>query len=210
MLKNTREDFPLEYLNIGVLSERINILVIGGGRGSFIKLKNLLKTKAKITVLSESFIEEIEALKDITKIKDKYDKKYLKGYKLIIICIDNEEVLKTIMEDCDKLDKLYLNCSDGLNGDFIIQTTINTKNINVGLNTKNKNPKGSVYLRETLKKEIESLDFFIEYTSNIRNKIKVRDDKKEILDFIHNDDFKYMFDKGKGDYILKMFFEDII
>ncbi|MGL5415494.1 MAG: NAD(P)-dependent oxidoreductase [Clostridium sp.] len=210
MLKNTREDFSLEYLNIGVLSKRVKVLVIGGGRGSFIKLKNLVKTKTNVTVLSENFIKEIEEIKEVTKIKDRYNKDYLKGYKLVIICIDNKEVLKTIMEDCEALDKLYLNGTDGLNGDFIIQTTISTKNINIGLNTKNKNPKGSVYLRETLREEVEGLDFFIEYTSNIRNRIKVREDKKEILDFIHSNDFKYMFDKGKGDYILKMFFENII
>ncbi|MGL5648512.1 MAG: NAD(P)-dependent oxidoreductase [Clostridium sp.] len=210
MLKNTREDFSLEYLNIGVLSKRVKVLVIGGGRGSFIKLKNLVKTKANVTVLSENFIKEIEEIKEVTKIKDRYNKDYLKGYKLVIICIDNKEVLKTIMEDCEALDKLYLNGTEGLNGDFIIQTTISTKNINIGLNTKNKNPKGSVYLRETLRDEVEGLDLFIEYTSNIRNRIKVREDKKEILDFIHSNDFKYMFDKGKGDYILKMFFENII
>lgn len=210
MPRDFKEDIPLEYLNIAIQSEKIKILVIGGGNAALIKTKGFIKTKAKVTILSEKFLEELENIDSVEKIRDSYDKKYLKGYHLIVICIDNKEILNKIREDCVLIDKLYLNCTDGKDGDFVIQSTISTKNINLGLNIKNKNPKGAIYLKKKIQKSLLEIDEFIEYTTTIRNTIKDRDDKKEILDFIHGDDFKYIFDKGKANYVLEMFFDNII
>ncbi|MGL5414945.1 MAG: NAD(P)-dependent oxidoreductase [Clostridium sp.] len=204
------KNIPLEYLNIALYSKKIKALIIGGGNAALIKVRGLLKSEAEITVLSKNFIEELEKMNSFKMIRDGYNEKYLKGYNLIIICVEDKELIDRIKFDCETLDKLYLNCSEATDGDFVIQSTVSTKNINLGLNIKNKNPKGSVFLKNKIENYLLEFEPYIEYTTHIRNTIKGRKDRKLILDFIHEDDFKYIFDKGKGNYVLEMFFNDLV
>ncbi|WP_297633416.1 NAD(P)-dependent oxidoreductase [uncultured Clostridium sp.] len=210
MSRDFKENIPLEYLNIALYSKKIKVLIIGGGNAALIKVRGLLKSKAEVTVLSKEFIEELEKMNSFNKIEHEYNVRYLNGHNLIIICVENKILIEKIKLECESLDKLYLNCSEGTDGDFVIQSTVSTKNINLGLNIKNKNPKGSVFLKNKIENYLLEFEPFIEYTTNIRNTIKDRNDKKVILNFIHEDDFKYIFDKGKANYVLEMFFNDIV
>lgn len=212
MLRNIEKDILLEefeYLNIGLFGKKLNTLIIGGGKAALIKIKTLIKSNVKVTVIGKEIIDEIKDLKGINIIDEKYKKSFLKGNHLIIICIDEKNTLKEIINDCIELDKIYLNCTRAQEGMFVMQSTVNSKNINVALNVKGKNPKGAMFIKSKIEDTINDLDSFIEYTTKIRNKIKGREDKKEILDYIHSDDFKFIFLKGKGETTLRMFFENI-
>lgn len=212
MLRNIEKDILLEnseYLNIALFGKKLNVLVIGGGKAALIKIKTLIKSNANVTVIGKEIIDEIKGLKKINLINEGYKKSFLKGNHLIIICINEKNTLKEIINNCNEMDKIYLNCTDADEGMFVMQSSVSSKNINVALNVKGKNPKGAMFIKSKIENTIDDLDSFIEYTTKIRNKIKNREDKKEILEFIHSDDFKFIFFKGKGETTLKMFFENI-
>lgn len=73
-----------------------------------------------------------------------------------------------------------------------------SKNISLSINTKVGNPKGAVMLADKLQKEIESYDDFMKFTGVIRNTVVMESRKAKTTFFVNNEDFKYIFDKGKG------------
>ena len=128
-----------------------------------------------------------------------------------IIAINDSAVINKIIEDCNKQYKIYINSSNVKKGMAAIPVKRESKSISISVNTKLSNPKGAMMIADHLAEEINKYDIFIEYTSNIRNKLEI--DKKlklEILSFINTEDFKYIFDKGKADGVLKMFYPKII
>ena len=65
MFKDNKEhiyDEEIEYSFISLLSNKINIGVIGGGRAGFIKIKHFLKTGCYVEVISKDFCEEVISL----------------------------------------------------------------------------------------------------------------------------------------------------
>lgn len=212
MSKNIEGDIygMLEYMPINLFSNKLSVGIIGGGRGAFIKAKTLQANGAKVEALSLEFINEFSEL-EIKCIKGSYDKKFILDKHLIIIAINDSAVINKIIEDCNKQYKIYINSSNVKKGMAAIPVKRESKSISISVNTKLSNPKGAMMIADYLADEINKYDIFIEYTSNIRNKLEI--DKKlklEILSFINTEDFKYIFDKGKADGVLKMFYPKII
>ena len=57
-------------------------LVVGGGKVAYQKIKQLIASEAKVTVLSIECIDKILKLKKVIWIQSKYHKKYINSYKL--------------------------------------------------------------------------------------------------------------------------------
>lgn len=215
MLKDFGEDIPdleLEYAYISLLSNKINALVVGGGRAGFIKAKSLADKGCRVTIVSTDFIcefNQIMNLKNVEFIEGEYTVSMIADKHLIIIATNDEEVNRRIITDCENNFKLYLCCSNFRNGNFINPVQRNTDNAVFGINTKKGSPKTSVMLAEIIHKNVEYYDNYVDYVCKIREKIKGNINKCEILNFLSTEDFIYFFNKGFGEIVLKMFYENI-
>lgn len=212
MSKNNRKDIllgPIDYSFISLLSNKIKVLIVGGGRAGFIKAKTLSKNRCSIKIISKVFSKEFEELKkfeNVQLIKDEYKKDYILENHLIIIAIEDENTNKIIRKHCEEQCKLYLDCSDFQRGLFVVPCQRSSKNATFGINTKGGSPKTAVYLAEEIKDNLIKKDSFIEYSCNLRNIISESKHKIAIMNFLATNDFYFFYNKGKHEIILKMFY----
>ena len=92
MYKDTRKDIPeecLEYTYLSIISRKLRIGIVGGGKVGYIKGKNFIYKGCNVDVLSLDFVEEFSKLKDINLIKGEYYKDFIKDKHLIIIATDD-------------------------------------------------------------------------------------------------------------------------
>lgn len=214
MFKDNREDISrkeLNRLNLSVFSSKINTCVIGGGKGALIKVKGLLDRGCLVTLVSKDIIKEIYEIENpnLKIIKGEYKIEYIYDKHLILIAIDNDLDRELIKKDLDKNYKLYIDCSNFKEGNTAIPMQGNKKGINLSISTLDGNPKGARFLYSKITETILEYGDFIQFSSKIRNSIKNREEKNEVLNFILNDDFKFYFDKKKEKTVLKMFYKNL-
>lgn len=194
---------------LSLISEKINVIIIGGGKAALTKIRTFAERGCRVEVVSKEFLEEFQELKNyknISLIYDQYNKKYIQDKHLIIIATNCEEVNREIRKDCYELYKLFIDCSNPKEGMCITPCQRNTENIIFGLNTNSVSPKTSVYLANKVKNEVKKYDKFVSFSSSIRNRIKDWDRKQQIMNFICSDDFYFFYEKGKELTILRMFY----
>lgn len=213
MSRDNREDILLDYAFISLIAQKINVIIIGGGRGGYIKAKSFLQKGYNVTVVSKEFDVKFDTLKDdICLVKDIYKEEYILDKHLVIISTDNQAINKTIKLDCEKNYKIYLDSSSFKKGQFITPIEIKSDNIKVGLHTSVGSPKTSVFLGEKLKETIDEYDDFVKYIGTLRNGILKLDGDRtfnlEIMSFVNSDDFYFFYKKNKHELILKLFWRD--
>lgn len=215
MYEDNTEDIlcsGIEYTMLSLISEKINVLIVGGGKAALTKTRTFAKRGCKLSIVSKEFLEEFEGLENCNNINfivDEYNKKYIQDKHLIIIATNSEKVNKQIRIDCQQLYKLFIDCSDPKEGTCITPCQRNTENIFFGLHTKSVSPKTSVYLSNKIKNELKKYDEFISFSSSVRNRIKEWHKKQEIMNFICSDDFYFFYEKEREKVILKMFYEEL-
>lgn len=210
MFKNINGDIceKLEYIPITFFSNTLRVGIIGGGRGAYIKAKTLINSGVNIEVIAQNFIDEFKGL-NAKLLLNSYNERFILDKHIIIIAIDDEEVVNEIIEDCNKLSKIYINSTNFKEGMGVIPVKRESENIFISVNTKVGNPKGAIMLADNLQNEMKKYDDFIEFTSRIRNTVTMdKEEKKSILAFINSNDFKYIFDKGKEKIVLDIFYKE--
>lgn len=211
MMKKFESDINIdepESIYLSFFSSKLKVGIIGGGKAATIKVKSLLKKNVYIEVVARDFTEEILRIKDekLFIIKAEYSNDFIKDKHLIIIAIDDYELIKRIKDQCDKEYKLYINCTDFKDGIGLMPVQRSLKNISFGLNTNGGNPKGALLAANIATKALKDIDDFIGITSKIRNNAKsLTIYKKEVIDFISSDDFKFFWDKNKEKVVLALF-----
>lgn len=213
MPRDNREDILLDYAFISLIAQKIKVIIIGGGRGGYIKAKSFLQKGYNVSVVSKEFDEKFYDLdSDICLIQDAYKTEYILNKHLVIIATDDEIINKTIKIDCENNYKIYLDSSSFKEGQFITPTEIKSDNIKVGLHTSVGSPKTSVFLGKKLKETIDEYDDFVKYIGTLRNDILKRNkDRKlnlEIMSFVNSDDFYFFYKKDKHELILNLFWRD--
>lgn len=212
MSKDNREDiFPsqLNYIDIALISNKVKVLIIGGGKAGFIKCKTFVKKGCSVWIVSEVFDEkfdEIRENKNLVMIKGSYNKELILDKHLIIIAVSDDLLRASIIEECEKNSKIYLNCTDFSKGIFITPMQRETENVFFSVHTKRGNPKASVYLCNLLEAEVQKNDEFIGYLCELRQKYKMSTNKNDIMGFVTSEDFKFFFNKGYAEEVLKMFY----
>jgi len=215
MYEDNRKDIcneEIDYSYISLISSKLRVGIIGGGRAGAIKTKHFVNNKCYVEVLSHAFSDEIiEISKDsmgrLKLIYDEFSYEFLKDKHLIIIALDDETLKNKIKKYCDENYKIYIDSSHFTNGMGVVPIQRNTENITFALNTRYGNPKGAVLVSNRVKNLLEEYDDFIGFIGKIRNKAKEFPEyKNEILRFIGNDDFKKFFDEGKCESVLRINF----
>ena len=83
MYKDSRENIhreeQLEYIMLSLLSNKINVLIIGGGEASLIKTKTFLNGGCNVTIVAKELLEDFNTLKSpkLHIIKGEYDESLL-------------------------------------------------------------------------------------------------------------------------------------
>jgi precorrin-2 dehydrogenase/sirohydrochlorin ferrochelatase len=199
----------IDYSYVALISSKIRVGIIGGGKAGTMKTKHFIKSKCYVEVLSETFDKEIIELSQREKerlklINEDFSYEFLRDKHFIIIAIDDELLRDKIKRYCDENYKLYIDSSSFTDGMGVVPIQKNTENITFALNTKQGNPKGAILLSNKVKSLLEEYDDFIEFTGKVRNKAKeVHKYKNDIIKFISDDNFKQSFDEGRGELVLR-------
>lgn len=213
MHENNKEDIlrgRIEYTFLSLISDKVNVLIIGGGRAASIKAKTFIKKGCNVSVVAKNFIEEFNELKNrsnVTLIKGEYDSNYIYKNHLVIIATDCATLNDKIRKDCDDIYKLYIECTSPKDGLCITPCQRSSKNISFGIHTRAGSPKTSVYVANKVRQYLDKYDSFVEFTCFVRNRVKNREDKEEIMDFICDDDFCFFCEKGKHKEVFSMFYD---
>lgn len=159
------------------------VLVVGAGKVAYRKIKNLIKAKAKITVVSNEFLEEFESL-NVNLIKDCYNEKYLKGKFLVIAATSNNKVNEKIAKDA-KENSILCNVVDNKDiSDFITPAVVSKEEVLISISTNGKYPALSKYIRKDLEDRYSKYTKeYLELLETLRLEVIKRneDDKEKLL-----------------------------
>ena len=146
--------------SIEVNLEGKNVLVVGGGRIALRKVKTLLPTGARITVVAPQFDPEFDALKSgesassITLKNRPYEPLDLRGIFMVFICTDQPAVNAQVSNDARARRILVNNACDYLDGDFILPARMDFgENIAVTVSTQGRAPSLAKKLKQKIQTE---------------------------------------------------------
>lgn len=215
MYENTKEDIlcsRIEYTMLSLISQKINVLIVGGGKAALIKATTFAQKGCNVLIISKEFSTGFERLinySNLRFIKAEYNKEYINNRHIVVIATNCENTNKKIRSHCEEVSKLYIDCTNPKEGLCVMTCQRSTKSTNFGINTTEVSPKTSIFLADKIKSKLEEYDDFVAFTALIRNKVKELENKNEIMDFICSDNFLFFYEKGLGESILKMFYPDI-
>ena len=136
--------------------EEKNVLVVGGGRIALRKVKTLLPTGARITVVAPQFDPEFETLDAnvVTLKKRIYEPLDLRGIFMVFICTDQPAVNAKVSNDARARRILVNNACDYLDGDFIVPARMDFgENIAVTVSTQGRAPSLAKKLKQKIQTE---------------------------------------------------------
>lgn len=213
MLEADRKDILSDGINdmfLSIVSSKLNVLIVGGGRAGFIKAKTLTERGCNVTVVSPEVSSEFKILEEYSNIKfiiDVYKKIYIKDKHLIVIAVPEEMAIE-IKRDCEEEFKIYIASYRFKEGMAVIPYQRSTKNMSFALKSMKASPKTTRFIGQKLEKTLKKYDGFMEYCCTLRGILKNYEKREEILSFISSEDFYFFYTKNKKDLILKMFFGD--
>ena len=144
-----------------------NVLVVGGGRIAYRKVKTLLPTGARITVVAPQFDPEFEALENssgqsaldnpfssLVLKRRPYEPLDLRGIFMVFICTDQPAVNAQVSNDARARRILVNNACDYLDGDFIVPARMDFgENIAVTVSTQGRAPSLAKKLKQKIQAE---------------------------------------------------------
>lgn len=201
----------LSYTYLSIISNKLKIGIIGGGKAAYIKVKNFLSKGCLVEVLALDFIDEFFKLENLKIIKSSYNRDFIKDKHIIIIATNDNEINLEIKKHCEEEYKIYIYAEDYIKGMAIAPVQRESENISFAVSTKLGNPKGSLMVAEKIKSIINEYDDFIKFSSKIRKNAKdIIEFKDNIINFACSEDFKYIYEKKKDKLVLEMFFKEEI
>lgn len=159
-------------------TSNLNILIVGGGYVAEEKLTFLLKSSpdACVTMVSPMFREGTVNLAkqgDVTLIKDKYSKKYLKNKHIVIATTDKPKVNVKVHKHCRKRSILVNVADNPPYCDFYMGGIVTKGNVKVAISTNGKSPTTAKRLRQFFEDVIpENVDDLVKNLNEYRKTIK--------------------------------------
>lgn len=157
------------FFSIELNLEGKNVLVVGGGRIALRKVKTLLPTGARITVVAPQFDPEFESLQSADKVAElsrraesasitlktrPYEPLDLRSVFMVFICTDQPTVNAQVSNDARARRILVNNACDYLDGDFIVPARMDFgENIAVTVSTQGRAPSLAKKLKQKIQTE---------------------------------------------------------
>ena len=151
--------------SVEVNLEGKNVLVVGGGRIALRKVKTLLPTGARITVVAPQFDPEFSLVSrpfgrlragfsSLVLISRPYEPLDLRGIFMVFICTDQPAVNAQVSNDARARRILVNNACDYLDGDFIVPARMDFgENIAVTVSTQGRAPSLAKKLKQKIQAE---------------------------------------------------------
>jgi len=189
------------FLCLSLRAENIRALIVGGGRAALIKARTFIERGCHVTILAPFVREEFAQFDpDFVEIRiAPYDSAALAGHQLVVIATDDEAVNAQIQRDCEARDKLYVICSDAQQGLFVTPVMRETEQAMLAVHTKAGSPRSALFLAEKLAEHARQYDAFIAWIADIRQQIKGRGDKDDIMRALSTDAAFELFTQGRQD-----------
>lgn len=138
-----------------------NVLVVGGGRIALRKVKTLLPTGARITVVAPQFDPEFSHViasgakqPMVTMFSRPYATDDLRGIFMVFICTDKPDINAQVSNDARARRILVNNACDYLDGDFIVPARMDFgENIAVTVSTQGRAPSLAKKLKQKIQTE---------------------------------------------------------
>ena len=125
-------------------------LVVGGGKVAFQKIKQLLDSKAEVTVVALKVCENIQAMPVYINYSE-YRENDVKGYQLVIAATDDESTNRRIYEDAQNLG-IPINVVDQPElCSFYMGSVYRDGDVKVAVSTNGRCPSFGKYLRDHIK-----------------------------------------------------------
>ena len=125
-------------------------LVVGGGKVAFQKIKQLLDSKAEVTVVALKVCENIQAMPVYINYSE-YRENDVKGYQLVIAATDDDSTNRRIYEDAQKLG-IPINVVDQPElCSFYMGSVYRDGDMKVAVSTNGRCPSFGKYLRDHIK-----------------------------------------------------------
>ena len=173
------------YYPIMLDMEGKRAVIFGGGPVAFRKMKNLLRSGARIRLVSPEFIEDFEAYSSrLELVRDSYRVKYLEAVDLVIGATSNRGVNETIARDARELGILANIVDSRELSDFISPSLVDTGTILMAISTKGSYPALSKLIRKDLEERYKKYDEeYIGMLEKIRKEVLVNHSgrKEELL-----------------------------
>ncbi|MCD8028166.1 MAG: hypothetical protein LUF02_05805 [Erysipelotrichaceae bacterium] len=135
---------------VGLILENKNVLIVGDGHTAKRKIKECLKEKANITVLSRTIHHFIE---NINYIEDSYDSQYLQNQFYVIAATDDLAINQQIVNDCQDRNILVSSMTKA-NVNAKMMKNYESNTLAIGYSTNGQYPSYNFILE----KEIEHID----------------------------------------------------
>ncbi|MDH5718143.1 MAG: bifunctional precorrin-2 dehydrogenase/sirohydrochlorin ferrochelatase [Spirochaetia bacterium] len=184
------------YFPIFINLKNKNVLIAGGGRVAYQKIKNLLPFDAAITVISPEFTDELIQLavkeKKVKLQKGKVEDIDFKDFDLIISAVNNKKINASCVKKGRKL-KIWVNSvDDPENCDFITASVIKRKNVVIAVSSGGFLPGLSKILRKIIDAYLPENHFqyftkIFQLRSKLKKKIKNQREREETLKEIVKD-----------------------
>ena len=159
-------------------TKSLKILIVGGGHVAEEKLTFLLKSSpdANVTMVSPMFREGTVALAktgNVTLVKKKYKKRYLKGKHMVVVTTDVSEVNVKVHKHCRKKSILVNVADNPPYCDFYMGGIVTKGNVKVAISTNGKSPTTAIRLRQFFEDVIpENVDDLVKNLNEYRKTIK--------------------------------------
>ena len=165
-------------------------LVVGGGKVAFQKIKQLLDSKAEVTVVALKVRENIQAMPVYINYSE-YRENDVKGYQLVIAATDDESINRRIYEDAQKLG-IPINVVDHPElCSFYMGSVYQDGDVKVAVSTNGRCPSFGKYLRDHISNSSKGMwgkalhQLALKREKNI-NSISSYSQKQEIMENLVN------------------------
>ncbi|TLX76998.1 uroporphyrinogen-III C-methyltransferase [Labilibacter sediminis] len=145
----------MSFLPISINITNKKILILGAGKVAARKVKHLLPFTSNITVVAPEISDEMKQFSEVDIIESAYDKKYLEGAFLVYACTDNTEVNDQIICEAEEAGKLCNRVDKGPESHFHSPAIIETEDMVVAVNTKDRDIRKMVAFKNELKEHID-------------------------------------------------------
>ncbi|WP_163323166.1 precorrin-2 dehydrogenase/sirohydrochlorin ferrochelatase family protein [Draconibacterium mangrovi] len=145
------------FLPIAIDIANQKILIVGGGKSAYSKLKILQRHNAEVEILAIDVCDEIKN-SGVKYIEAPYHKKYLKDYLMLYSCSNNEELDRQIEKDCRE-EKVLVNIHDKPSRcQFVSPAIYRHGNISVAVSSNGENVYESIRIRNLIKDKLQLED----------------------------------------------------
>lgn len=172
----------MRYLAVSIDTKDKKVLVVGGGRVAFRKVKVLVETEFTIDIVSKDFVDDFKSLETNPKIsfiwKD-LDQSFVLGDYDYLLIASSDKTLNENLENQARQKKIpFLNASTSENSDFIMNKIVSQEDLTISLSTGGKNPGLLGILSGKIEELLADLDYEkITELNKIRQDLVARGEK---------------------------------